>query len=58
VAYNTADAWRLADDARIETGYYGFMDQESVPVACDKYGETADGNLVTTAWPCIFAVIS
>jgi hypothetical protein len=58
VASNLGDAWHMANDAAFERGYYGYVEELPVPIACSDQGETEDGDRVATAWPCVFAVIT
>lgn len=55
VSPSLAAAGRLADDARFEPGFYGWIEGYSLPVFCDDMGYTLDGDRITSPIQCMFA---
>jgi hypothetical protein len=50
--------YRLAEEADLVPGHYGYVEDARSPTACDDAGMTNDGELVTRAMPCVFAVLA
>jgi hypothetical protein len=50
-------ALRLAEDAILEQGYYGYVDEGDDEQLCTADGETEDGEVVDRPFPCVIAVV-
>ena len=50
--------YRLAEEARFVPGFYGYVEDGRLPVACNATGETDEGDEVNRALPCVFAIVA
>lgn len=49
--------YRLSEDAQYLPGFYGYVDDELLPTACNEQGETSEGDQVRRVMPCVFAIL-
>jgi len=49
-------ALSVAEDATLDAGWYGYVDESRDETVCNSTGETADGEVVDYARPCVFAL--
>lgn len=48
----------MAEEAELEIGYYGYVDEGDDERLCDEDGETDDGEQVDIPRPCVIAVVN
>jgi hypothetical protein len=48
----------VAEAAELELNYYGYVDEGDEPVLCTPDGETASGETVDEAFPCVVATVN
>lgn len=51
-------AIRMAEDAHLEAGFYGYVDEDTDEMLCDENGETEDGEEVDEPRPCVIAYVN
>jgi hypothetical protein len=58
VTRSTYPAILLAEDAQLEPGWYGYVDEADVETLCNASGETSDGEMVDEPRPCVYTLIN